>query len=116
MNTGNGAVRAWLLFGERQSAHDAHYRDEIEAWQRDGVLARVDWAFSRDQAERVHVQHLLAREAPRLREWIADGAAIYVCGSLQGMAGAVDAVLRETLGEADVDALIREGRYRRDVY
>ena len=117
MNTGiGGAVPAWLLFGERQSAHDAHYRDEIEAWQRDGVLARVDWAFSRDQAERVHVQHLLAREAPRLREWIAEGAAIYVCGSLQGMAGAVDAVLRETLGEADVDGLIREGRYRRDVY
>lgn len=117
MNTGiGGAAPAWLLFGERQSAHDAHYRDEIEAWQRDGVLARVDWAFSRDQAERVHVQHLLAREAPRLREWIAEGAAIYVCGSLQGMAGAVDAVLRETLGEADVDGLIREGRYRRDVY
>ncbi len=117
MNTGiGGAAPAWLLFGERQSAHDAHYRDEIEAWQRDGVLARVDWAFSRDQAERVHVQHLLAREAPRLREWVAEGAAIYVCGSLQGMAGAVDAVLRETLGEADVDGLIREGRYRRDVY
>lgn len=106
----------WLLFGERQSAHDAHYRDEIEAWQRDGLIAHADWAFSRDQAERVHVQHLLARHAQRLREWISDGAALYVCGSLQGMAGAVDAVLRETLGEADVDALIRDGRYRRDVY
>ncbi|WP_431100707.1 sulfite reductase subunit alpha [Roseateles noduli] len=106
----------WLLFGERQSAHDAHYRDEIEAWQRDGLIAQADWAFSRDQAERVHVQHLLARHAQQLREWVADGAALYVCGSLQGMAGAVDAVLRETLGEADVDALIRDGRYRRDVY
>ncbi|MDH0865499.1 sulfite reductase subunit alpha [Mitsuaria sp. GD03876] len=111
-----GAAPAWLLFGERQSAHDAHYRDEIEAWQRDGVIAQADWAFSRDQAERVHVQHLLARHATRLRAWIADGAALYVCGSLQGMAGAVDEVLRETLGDADVDALIRDGRYRRDVY
>ena len=64
----------------------------------------------------MHVQHLLARHAQQLREWVADGAALYVCGSLQGMAGAVDAVLRETLGEADVDALIRDGRYRRDVY
>ena len=109
-------VQVWLLFGERRSAHDAHYRDEIDAWQRDGLIAHADWAFSRDQAERVHVQHLLARHASRLREWVDRGAAIYVCGSLQGMAGAVDAVLRETLGDAGVDALIREGRYRRDVY
>lgn len=115
-SAGAVAKPVWLLFGERQSAHDAHYRDEIDAWRRDGVIASADWAFSRDGAERVHVQHLLARHAQRLREWIADGAAVYVCGSLQGMAGAVDAVLRETLGDADVDALIREGRYRRDVY
>ncbi|OWQ88625.1 oxidoreductase [Roseateles aquatilis] len=107
---------AWLLFGERQSAHDAHCRDEIEGWQRDGLIAHADWAFSRDQSERLHVQHLLARHAQRLREWIQHGAALYVCGSLQGMAGAVDAVLRETLGEASVDALIQHGRYRRDVY
>ena len=111
-----GPAPAWLIFGERQSAHDAHYRDEIDAWQRDGLIARADWAFSRDQTERVHVQHLLARHAQTLREWVADGAALYVCGSLQGMAGAVDAVLRETLGQAAVDALIRDGRYRRDVY
>ncbi|WP_431049144.1 sulfite reductase subunit alpha [Roseateles sp. L2-2] len=114
MDTKNAS--AWLLFGERQSAHDAHYREEIDAWQRDGLIAHADWAFSRDQSERVHVQHLLERHAQRLREWIADGAALYVCGSLQGMAGAVDAVLRETLGDADVDGLIRDGRYRRDVY
>ena len=124
MGTANGAierlapssVQVWLLFGERRAAHDAHYRDEIEAWQRDGLIAHADWAFSRDQAERVHVQHLLARHASRLREWVDRGAAIYVCGSLQGMAGAVDAVLRETLGDDGVDALIRTGRYRRDVY
>ncbi|WP_431264270.1 sulfite reductase subunit alpha [Roseateles chitinivorans] len=114
MDTSNAP--AWLLFGERESAHDAHYRDEIDAWQRDGLIAHADWAFSRDQIERVHVQHLLERHAQRLREWIADGAALYVCGSLQGMAGAVDAVLRESLGDADVDGLIRDGRYRRDVY
>ena len=113
---GSGISPAWLLFGERQSAHDAHYREEIESWQRAGLIAHADWAFSRDQSERLHVQHLLARHASRLRAWIADGAALYVCGSLQGMAGAVDAVLRETLGETEVDALIRHGRYRRDVY
>lgn len=107
---------AWLVFGERQSAHDALYRDEIDTWLRDGVLRHADLAFSRDQAERVHVQHLLARHAQRLREWVADDAAIYVCGSLQGMAGAVDAVLREVLGEHAVDTLLQQGRYRRDVY
>lgn len=107
---------AWLIFGERQSAHDALYRDEIDAWLQGGLLRHADLAFSRDQAERLHVQHLLSRHAQRLREWVADGAAIYVCGSLQGMAGAVDAVLREVLGESAVDALLQQGRYRRDVY
>ncbi len=107
---------AWLVFGERQSAHDAHYREEIEAWQRSGLLRHTDLAFSRDQAERLHVQHLLARQSDRLRQWVADGAALYVCGSLHGMAGAVDAVLREVLGDAHVDQLLQQGRYRRDVY
>lgn len=107
---------AWLVFGERQSAHDALYREEIDLWLRDGVLRHADLAFSRDQAERLHVQHLLARHAQRLRAWVADDAAIYVCGSLQGMAGAVDAVLREVLGERAVDTLLQQGRYRRDVY
>lgn len=107
---------AWLVFGERQSAHDALYRDEIDTWLRDGVLRHADLAFSRDQAERLHVQHLLARHAQRLREWVADDAAIYVCGSLQGMAGAVDDVLREVLGDPVVDRLLQQGRYRRDVY
>ncbi|MBB3196120.1 sulfite reductase subunit alpha [Roseateles terrae] len=107
---------AWLVFGERQSAHDAHYRDEIAAWQRSGLLRHTDLAFSRDQAERLHVQHLLAQQSERLRQWVADDAAIYVCGSLQGMAGAVDAVLREALGDARVDQLLQQGRYRRDVY
>jgi len=107
---------AWLIFGERQAAFDAHYNDEIDAWRQSGVLQHVDLAFSRDQAERVHVQHLLARHAQRLREWVAGGAALYVCGSLQGMAGAVDAVLREVVGDTLIDDLIAQGRYRRDVY
>lgn len=111
-----GIAPAWLLFGERHAAHDAHYRDEVDGWLRSGVLAHADWVFSRDQTPRMHVQHVLERETARLREWVARGAAIYVCGSLQGMAGAVDAVLRRALGDAEVDALIREGRYRRDVY
>lgn len=106
----------WLLFGERQSACDAHHRDEIDAWQRQGWLSRVDWVFSRDQAERRYVQHALAEAAPTVREWVGEGAAIYVCGSLEGMAGEVDHTLQQVLGEGVLQQLTAEGRYRRDVY
>lgn len=113
---GAGSPPAWLLYGERQAAHDAHYDTELQAWATRGVLARLDRVYSRDQAQRRHVQHLLAERIDTLREWLANDAAIYVCGSLQGMAAAVDAVLREAIGEAQVDRLIEQGRYRRDVY
>ncbi len=111
-----GARRNWLLFGERNRDRDFFFGDEIEAWRRDGFLERLDLAFSRDQAERIYVQHKLADAADALREWIEAGAAIYVCGSLAGMAPAVDAVLRETLGDDRVEAMLADGRYRRDVY
>lgn len=106
----------WLLFGERQAAHDFYYRHELQALQQQGVLQHVDTAFSRDQPQRRYVQHVLAEQAERLQQWVADGAAIYVCGSLAGMASGVDAVLREVLGEAMLDELAAEGRYCRDVY
>jgi sulfite reductase (NADPH) flavoprotein alpha-component len=113
---GAGAPPAWLIYGERQSAHDGHYGGELQAWAAQGLLARLDRVYSRDQAERRHVQHLLAEQLDTLREWLTNDAAIYVCGSLQGMAAAVDAVLRAAIGEAQVDRLIEQGRYRRDVY
>ena len=110
------AQPGWLLFGERQAAHDFYYQHELQALQQQGVLQHVDTAFSRDQAQRRYVQHVLAEQAERLQQWVADGAAIYVCGSLAGMASGVDTVLREVLGEAALDALAAEGRYCRDVY
>ena len=111
-----GARRNWLLFGERNRGRDFLCRDDIERWQADGVVERVDLAFSRDDAKRRYVQHVLRDAADTLRTWVDDGAAIYVCGSLQGMAPGVDAVLREVLGDALVEQLLRDGRYRRDVY
>ncbi|HEY4583339.1 MAG TPA: sulfite reductase flavoprotein subunit alpha [Lysobacter sp.] len=108
--------RTWLLFGERTLERDFFHRDEIEAALRNGVLERVDLAFSRDGDGPRYVQDALRLQADRLRRWVEDGAAIYVCGSLDGMAPGVDAVLRETLGDAHVDALLADGRYRRDVY
>jgi sulfite reductase (NADPH) flavoprotein alpha-component len=106
----------WLVFGERQAAHDFLYREEIETWQAGGVLQRLDMVFSRDQAERFYVQHRLLQSTDTLLRWLDDGAAIYVCGSLQGMASGVDAALRQIAGEALMNELTASGRYRRDVY
>ncbi|WP_426389333.1 sulfite reductase subunit alpha [Variovorax sp. R-27] len=106
----------WLVFGERQAAHDFLYREEIETWQTNGVLQRLDMVFSRDQAERFYVQHRLLQSADALLRWLHDGAAVYVCGSLQGMASGVDAALRQVTGEALMSELTASGRYRRDVY
>lgn len=110
-----GHTRNWLLFGERQQAHDFHHAADILAWQRAGQLARVDLAWSRD-ASPAYVQDRLREAADELRRWIAQDAAIYVCGSLAGMAPGVDAVLRQALGDATVEQLREQGRYRRDVY
>ena len=111
-----GHRRNWLVFGERQREHDFHHHDEIEGWFRSGHLQHLDLAFSRDGAQRVYVQDVLRERTERLRDWIADGAAVYVCGSLEGMAPAVEAVLRDLIGLDALEAMAAEGRYCRDVY
>lgn len=111
-----GRHRNWLIFGERTAAHDYFLRDEIEAWTASGVLERLDLAFSRDQAQRIYVQHRLRAAADDVRAWVADGATILVCGSLEGMSREVHAALTDILGAPALDRLTDEGRYRRDVY
>jgi len=106
----------WLIFGERSQQHDFYFRDEITAWQNAGALARLDLAFSRDQAEHVYVQHRLKEAGAEVVRWIEDGASIYVCGSLQGMAPAVDQVLSERIGTEALEQLAAQRRYCRDVY
>ena len=106
----------WLIFGERQREHDFFYQTTIEAWQSTGMLERLDLAFSRDQAEKVYVHHVLRNQAAELISWFNRGAVIYVCGSIQGMAQDVEHALIEILGENTVEQLRQEGRYRRDVY
>ncbi len=108
--------RNWLLFGERNAAHDFFCQNELLGWLDGGQLARLDLAFSRDQAEKIYVQHRLLAAADELKAWVKDGAAIYVCGSLLGMADGVDQALRQVLGDEVVVQLTEEGRYRRDVY
>ncbi|WP_421988838.1 PepSY domain-containing protein [Roseococcus sp.] len=106
----------WLVYGERNAAQDFHHRAEVEAWRAEGLLERLDLAFSRDQASRLYVQHRLREALPALRAWVEEGAAILVCGSAEGMAPAVHAVLAEAVGAERLDMLVAEGRYRRDIY
>lgn len=112
-----GDGRNWLIFGERNAAHDDHFGPELDAFERAGLLARRDRVFSRDhETPGEYVQHRLARAGATLREWIAGGAAIYVCGSATGMGPAVHQVLIDILGDDAVTELRHAGRYRRDVY
>jgi len=106
----------WLLFGERSRAHDALLADEIDGWLASGTLTRLDRAWSRDADCGRYVQHLLAEAETNLRDWVENGAAILVCGSLQGMAPAVDAALRAALGDERLEDMAETGLYRRDIY
>lgn len=117
-NSNKHADRApcWLLFGERSAKADLHHAAELQAWQAQGVLVRLDVAFSREEGGPRYVQDCVAQCAADLRIWVEQGAAIYVCGSLAGMASGVDVALRQALGSDELEALSQAGRYRRDVY
>ncbi|WP_225783094.1 flavodoxin domain-containing protein [Xenophilus sp. Marseille-Q4582] len=107
----------WLLHGERSRAFDTHWRAKLQTWRAQGLLHRLDQAFSRDaDAHARYVQDLIAPAAQRLHHWVADGAALYVCGQRQGMAQGVDDALAQVLGREALDALQAAGRYRRDLY
>ncbi|TDT57037.1 sulfite reductase (NADPH) alpha subunit [Enterobacter sp. AG5470] len=118
--------RNWLFFGEQHAATDFYYRDELEAWQREGVLHRFTTAFSRDQAQKVYVQHRMLEQGETLWRWLSEGAYFYVCGDANHMAKDVDAALRRVVqrwgamraDEASdwVAKQIEEKRYQRDVY
>ena len=111
-----GVFENWLVFGERNAAHDFLCREELQEWLDKGKLARLDLAFSRDGTGPRYVQHALLEHSAELRAWVERGAAVYVCGSLQGMATGVHEALAETLGAQALDELAAQGRYRRDVY
>lgn len=110
-----GLKDGWLVFGERGRG-DLYYGDEIEAWQADGTLARADLVFSREQAPRRYVQHVVADAAQDIRAWVCErGASILICGGLE-MAAGVQQALGSILGDEMLDAMTLDGRYRRDIY
>jgi sulfite reductase (NADPH) flavoprotein alpha-component len=116
----------WLFFGEQHEATDFYYHDELLELQRAGVLTRLSVAFSRDQAEKVYVQHRMLEQSAEVWSWLQDGACIYVCGDARYMAKDVDSALRSIImrhkgvsGEharAYLEQLLADGRYLRDVY
>lgn len=106
----------WLMFGERTAAHDSFYDAELQGWRTSGALTRLDRAFSRDAGDGRYVQALITEHATGIADWVARGAVIYVCGSLEGMAPGVHAALEAALGADRLVELTEAGRYRRDVY
>ncbi|NYS14622.1 molybdopterin-dependent oxidoreductase [Achromobacter xylosoxidans] len=118
--------RNWLFFGERHAASDFYYRDELQALRDDGLLTRLDLAFSRDQAAKVYVQDRMREHGAQLWAWLQEGAHFYVCGDAAQMARDVDATLRRVVAEhggMDADAaaaylarMTADKRYVRDVY
>ncbi|WP_018605785.1 PepSY domain-containing protein [Uliginosibacterium gangwonense] len=107
--------RNWLIFGERNHQYDTLCAQEFEALCRAGSLT-LDRIFSRDGNGPAYVQDRLREASTEVCQWVAQGAVIYVCGSLQGMARGVDEVLAEILTRQILDELTAQGRYRRDVY
>ncbi|ENO88628.1 sulfite reductase subunit alpha [Thauera linaloolentis] len=110
-----GDGRNWLVFGERNKAHDDFHGAEIEALEEQDLLARCDRVYSRDDPAE-YVQDRLARAADTVRDWVAGDAAIYVCGNAVGMGPAVHETLAAILGSDTLERLAQEGRYRRDIY
>lgn len=106
----------WLLFGERGPNFDPALQEELDMWVKSGILARFDFAWSRNGEQSSYVQHLIERMHSEINAYISAGAAIMVCGSLNGMALEVDITLRAMLGDEIVESLALEGRYRKDVY
>ena len=118
--------RNWLFFGNPHSATDFLYQNEIGAYVADGTLAKFDVAWSRDQKEKLYVQHLMERSGAQLWDWLKGGAAFYVCGDASRMAKDVDLALHKIAEQhggltaeaaaAFVSQLKKDKRYQRDVY
>ncbi len=117
--------RNWLVFGDRSYTHDFLYQLEWQDLLKDGVLSAIDLAFSRDQPEKIYVQHRLWQRRKALFAWLEDGAHLYVCGDEKAMAKDVHAMLASIVADQGFSAeaaetyladLKQQRRYQRDVY
>lgn len=116
----------WLFFGDQSQETDFLYREELRKFQQDGLLTRLDTAFSRDQAAKIYVQDRMRERARELWGWLEEGAHFYVCGDARRMASDVDRALNHVVAEQGglsaeeaksyVTGMLKTGRYQRDVY
>ena len=122
----NAKGDAWLLFGEIHEESCYFYKDEWEKFLEDGTLNKISTAWSRDQADKVYVQHKIIEEGTQFWSWLKEGAIFYVCGDAERMAPDVDKALHQIImdhggkSEEEAEEYVSEmktnKRYRRDVY
>src|SRR6266568_6294578 len=119
--------KKWLFFGSQREKCDYAYKEDFDRFKREGILTRLDCAWSRDQAHKVYVQHRMLENAAEIWKWIdSEGAQFFVCGDARRMAKDVDAALRRIVQEqggkteeqtnAYVEKFKADKRYKRDVY
>ncbi|MEC1474231.1 assimilatory sulfite reductase (NADPH) flavoprotein subunit [Bacillus haynesii] len=118
--------KSWMFFGDQHFVTDFLYQTEWQKWLNDGVLTKMDVAFSRDTEEKVYVQHRMLEHSKELFEWLEEGAAFYVCGDKNNMAKDVQNALLEIIekeggksreeAEAYLAEMKKQKRYQRDVY
>ena len=118
--------KSWLFFGERHFRTNFLYQTEWQSWLKDGVLSRMDVAFSRDGADKIYVQHRMKEQARDIFAWLEEGAHVYVCGDATHLAPDVHQMLIDIVAnqsrtgheaaEDYVRSLQADHRYQRDVY
>jgi sulfite reductase (NADPH) flavoprotein alpha-component len=118
--------RNWLFFGDRRFTSDFLYQTELQDWVKTGVLTRINTAFSRDQAEKVYVQHKMQRQSAELFRWLESGAHVFICGAKEPMSVDVEHTLLDIIrregnkntaqAETYLEELKEAGRYTKDVY
>lgn len=117
---------SWLFFGEQRFRSDFLYQTEWQKFLKDGTLEKMNVAFSRDQAEKVYIQHKLLEEAASVYEWIQQGATLYICGDINNLAKDVHNTLIQIISEqsgksledavTQLDEMKISKKYQRDVY
>ena len=116
----------WLIFGNQNYHHDFLYKDDLEQWLEEGVLSKLDLAFSRETENKIYVHHRIEENSAEFYKWIQAGATIYLCGNKDEMASGVheslikvlikEGNMDETEAEAYLTEMIKNQRYQRDVY
>ena len=115
----------WLFFGEQREKLDYLYREQFQAMHKDGLLTRLNTAFSRDQQKKIYVQDRMREHSAELFKWLERGAYFYVCGDAVRMAKDVELALLDAIAQGSngtlehaaeyLAAMKKQGRYQRDI-